>query len=102
VLEYLHCARKKLYILFVISIQCWVGTVPKYLTVGGSGINIPDHFPELPYQFFGLKILKFFVADADPDPGAGAFLTLDPGSRIEKIRFGIRYGINIPDPQHYK
>jgi hypothetical protein len=32
---------------------------------------------------FGLKILKFFVAD--PDPGSGAFLTLDP-------KFGIRDG----------
>ncbi len=28
-------------------------------------------------QFLGLKILKFF--DADPNPGSGIFLTLDPG-----------------------
>jgi hypothetical protein len=28
-------------------------------------------------------VLKFF--DADPDPGSGIFLTLDPGSRVEKI-----------------
>jgi hypothetical protein len=33
-----------------------------------------------------IKILKFF--DADPDPGCGIFLTLDPGSGIEK--FGSR------------
>ncbi len=33
-----------------------------------------------------IKILKFF--DADPDPGCGIFLTLDPGLGIEK--FGSR------------
>jgi hypothetical protein len=37
----------------------------------------------------GLKILKFFVAD--PDPGSGAFLTLDPVvSRIEKLGSGMK------------
>jgi hypothetical protein len=44
----------------------------------------------------GLKILKFF--DADPDPGFGIFLTLDPdpGSVMEKFRSGI----TMPVPQH--
>jgi hypothetical protein len=42
--------------------------------------------------FFGIKILKFF--DGDPDPGSEIFLTLDPGSGMEK--FGS--GINIPNP----
>jgi hypothetical protein len=39
-------------------------------------------------QFFGLKITNF---DADPDPGSGMFLNLNPGSRI-----------NIPDPKDWK
>jgi hypothetical protein len=45
----------------------------------GSGIR------ELRNNFW-VKILKFFDADVDPDPGI--FLTLDPGSgiRMEKIR----------------
>jgi hypothetical protein len=58
-------------------------------------MNIPDHIFESLKQFFGLKILKFF--DADPDPGSGIFLILDPGPGMEK--FGS--GINIPDPQHW-
>jgi hypothetical protein len=32
-------------------------------------------------------VLKFF---ADPDPGSGIFLTLDPGSGMEKFGSGIR------------
>ncbi len=47
----------------------------------GSGMNI-----------FWVKIIKFFYADADADPGI--FLTLDPGSAMEKIR--------IRNPQHCK
>ncbi len=39
-------------------------------------------------------LLPFF--DADPDPGSGIFLTLDPGSGMEKFGFAI----NIPDQQH--
>ncbi len=35
-----------------------------------SGMNIPDHISES-LEKFGLKILKFF--DADADPGAGKF-----------------------------
>jgi hypothetical protein len=47
----------------------------------GSGINIPDHiFPRALSQFFGLKILKFLIAD----PG---WKYSGPGS-----------GKNIPDP----
>jgi hypothetical protein len=38
-------------------------------------------------QFFGLKILKFFVAD--PDPGSGGFMTFDPGSGMEKLGSGV-------------
>jgi hypothetical protein len=52
----------------------------------GSGMSILDHFYE---------ILKFF--DADPDPGSGIFLNLDPGSGMEKFWSGI----NILDPQHW-
>jgi hypothetical protein len=37
----------------------------------GSGINIPDHFPESIETVFWVKIFKFF--DADP-----IFLILDP------------------------
>ncbi len=50
-------------------------------------MNIPNHIFEGLDNFFWLKMLKF--VDADPDPGSGNLLTLDPGS-----------GINIPNPQH--
>jgi hypothetical protein len=33
-------------------------------------------------------MLKFF--DAEPDPGSGIFLTLDPGSRKDKFGSGIK------------
>jgi len=52
-------------------------------------MNIPDHITESLETVFGLKIHKFF--DADADPGSGNFLTMDPGSGME---------IRIPDPQH--
>jgi hypothetical protein len=55
-------------------------------------MNNPDHISESLKTIFWVKILKFF--DADPDPGSGIFLTLDPGWK----KFGS--GINIPDPQH--
>ncbi len=38
-------------------------------------------------QFCGLKIFTFF--DADQDPRSGIFLTMDPGSKMEKLRSGI-------------
>jgi hypothetical protein len=61
-------------------------------------MNIPDHISESSQkQFFGLQILKFF--DADPDPGSGIFLTLDPVSGMEKKNSDPGSGINIPDPQ---
>ncbi len=47
-------------------------------------MNIPDHISESLETIFWVKILKFFYAD--PDPGSGIFLTLDPGSGMEKIR----------------
>jgi hypothetical protein len=50
----------------------------------GSQINISDHVSESLETIFWVKILKIF--DADPDPGSGIFLTLDPGSGMEKIR----------------
>jgi hypothetical protein len=49
----------------------------------GSGMNISDDVSESLEKFFGVKILKFFYADADPDPESEIFLTLDP-SRMEK------------------
>jgi hypothetical protein len=55
-----------------------------------------SYFRELRNNFC-VKILKFFDADADQNPGI--FLTLYPGSGMEKIRIrGSR--INVPDPQH--
>jgi hypothetical protein len=48
----------------------------------GSGMNIPDHISESLETIFWAKILEFFDTDADP----GIFLTLDPGSRMEKNR----------------
>jgi hypothetical protein len=48
----------------------------------GCGMNNPDHISESLETIFWMKILKFF--DADPDPGSGIFLTLNPG--CEKIR----------------
>jgi hypothetical protein len=49
-------------------------------------MNIPGHISESLENFFCFKILtgKFF--GADPDPGSGIFLTVDPGSGMEKIR----------------
>jgi hypothetical protein len=46
----------------------------------GSGMNIPDHNSESLETIFWAKILKFLDADAE------IFLTLDPGSGIERIR----------------
>ncbi len=40
-------------------------------------------------QFLWPKIPKFF--DADMDPGSGIFLTLDPGSGMEKFGSGIKH-----------
>jgi hypothetical protein len=54
-----------------------------------------SYFPELRTQFFGLKKLQLF--DADPDPGSEIFLTMDPGSGMEKFVSGL----NIPDPLHW-
>jgi hypothetical protein len=46
-----------------------------------SGMNIPDNISARLETVFWVKILKLFYADADP----GIFLTLDPGSGMEKI-----------------
>ncbi len=45
-------------------------------------MNIPNHNSESLETIFWVKILKFFDTDSDP----GIFLTLDPGSEMEKIR----------------
>jgi hypothetical protein len=55
-----------------------------------SGMNIPDYISESVETIFGLKILKFF--DADPNPGSGIVLNLDPGWKNSDP---------IPDPQHW-
>jgi hypothetical protein len=50
-------------------------------------------------QFFRLKMLKFFYAYPDPDPGSGIWNIFDLESGMEKnLDPGSR--INIPDPQH--
>jgi hypothetical protein len=43
-------------------------------------MNKLAHISESFGTIFCVKILKFF--DADPDPGSGIFLNLDPGSWI--------------------
>jgi hypothetical protein len=60
----------------------------KKLRSGWGGMNIPDPISESLETILCVKILKFFDADADPDPGI--FLTLDPGSRIKKFGSEIR------------
>ncbi len=59
------------------------GKVKNQGPVPGSGfdMNIPDHISKSLQTVFWVK---FFYAD--PDPGFGIFLTLDPGSGMEKIR----------------
>jgi hypothetical protein len=52
----------------------------------GSGMNIPDHISESSGKNF--SGLKYFDADADPDPGSGNLF--DPGSEMGKIRIGNR------------
>jgi hypothetical protein len=54
----------------------------------GSGMNIPDHISEsLETIFVWVKILKVFVADANPVSGSGSL-------------FYFGSGINIPEPQY--
>jgi hypothetical protein len=48
----------------------------------GSGKNYPVYISASLETIFWVKILKFF----DVDLGSGIFLTLDPGSGLEKIR----------------
>jgi hypothetical protein len=48
----------------------------------GIGMNIPYHISESLETIFGLKILKLFVADPE------TFLTMDPGSGMEKSKLG--------------
>jgi hypothetical protein len=46
----------------------------------GSGMKIPDHISESLETTFWVKILKFFVADPDQDPGSRNLF--DSGSGI--------------------
>jgi hypothetical protein len=58
---------------------------------------IPDQISKSLVATFELETLTYFVAD--PDPGLGAFLTLDPDpgwKNSDPVS-----GINIPDPQPY-
>jgi hypothetical protein len=60
-------------------------------------MDIPDHFSEsLETVFRAEKILKFFDQHAEPDPGSGILLTLDPGWKNSDPGSWI----NISDPQH--
>ncbi len=59
--------------------------------ISGSG-NRDNSFESL--ETIGLKIIKFF--DADADPGSGIIKTLDP----EWKNSDPGSGINFPDPQH--
>ncbi len=47
-------------------------------------MSIPDHISESLKTIIWVKILKFFGADADPNPGSGNLF--DPGYGMEKIR----------------
>jgi len=49
-------------------------------------MNNPDNISESLETLFWVKILQYF----DADPGSEIFLTLDPGSGIEKFGSGIR------------
>jgi hypothetical protein len=61
-------------------------------------MNIPDNVFESVETIFWAKKLNLFDADADPGPGSGNFLILNPGSRMGK-NSDPGSGINIPDPQ---
>ncbi len=49
-----------------------------------SRMNNPNHISESLGTIFWVKILKFFDADAEADPGSGNLF--DPGSEMVKIR----------------
>jgi hypothetical protein len=59
----------------------------------GSGMNFSDQISESLKTIFCVKILKFFYADADPDPGI--FLTLDLVRTERRQRTEIRGGWQI-------
>jgi hypothetical protein len=52
-----------------------------------SVANNPDHFSESLETIFCVKNTSF---DVDADPGSGIFLTLDPGSQMEKFGSGTK------------
>ncbi len=98
-LEKLCILHKKAQIFTVLRI--WIRDPVLSLAPGsgigksGSGMNIPDHFFDSLETVFWVRILRIF--DADPDPGSGIFLTLDPGW----TNSAPGSGINIPDPHHW-
>ncbi len=51
----------------------------------GMGKNAGPVFGTFINNFFAIKYLS------DTDPGSCAFLTLNPGSEMEKFRFGIKH-----------
>jgi hypothetical protein len=74
----------------------------------GSGMNIPDNISESLETNFSVKILKFFDADADPDPGIILIrdgINSDPGytSRIRNTGIIVRreYGVLISRTSAY-
>ncbi len=89
----------KYYIAKVFHYTCWefwdipvtsVADPDLGIRIGksGSGMNMPDHLSESLETIF--MVNNTFVLDADLDRGPGTFLSLDPGSAIEKFGTGIR------------
>jgi hypothetical protein len=64
-------------------------------------MNSPDNISESLETIFCVKILKFFDADADPDPGSGKLFDPRSGIRVGK-NSDPGSGINIPDAQHWR
>ncbi len=62
------------------GIRCLFLTTPPSKKFNGGGKSL-IRFPTAYQQFWGFKILKFFVED--PDSGSSAFLTLDPGTGLK-------------------
>ncbi len=100
-IHFLHCSRYFLLYgsptfeidsVFIFTLQhcCRSGSGREKCRSGirdlGSRINISDHISKSLISIFWVKTTVLY---ADPPPGTGSFLALDPG-----------YGINIPDPQH--
>jgi hypothetical protein len=55
------------------------------ISESGSGMNTPDNISESLETIFWVKNTSVFSC------GSGIFLTLDPGSGVEKFGSGIQY-----------